>query len=240
MPNLRIGHALPLVLALAFLTPGGGAQADGPYGRAKEAYVPPPPPPPPFTWAGFYIGGNIGGAWANGTFTDNFTGVSFDTDHSGFIGGGQLGFNVQIRNLVFGVEWDFDWTSISETSNGVIIPFVGTLQASAETDWVTTLAARAGLTLDRWLVYMKVGGGWAHDSASLTNLTTGAVASSNDTRGGLLVGAGVEYAFTSHWTARAEYSFLDLSDRTVTGPLGSTFTFDRDIQMLKIGLNYKF
>ena len=27
--------------------------------------APPPPPPPVFSWTGFYIGGNIGGAWAN-------------------------------------------------------------------------------------------------------------------------------------------------------------------------------
>jgi outer membrane immunogenic protein len=241
MPPLRMGHALAVAIAVAVYNLGAGALADEPYGRADEAYVPPPPPPPPFTWAGFYIGGNIGGAWANGTLTDDLTGVSFDTDHSGFMGGGQLGFNYQIRNLVLGVEWDFDWTSISETDNGITVPVIGTLQASADTDWVTTLAARVGLTLDRWLVYVKLGGGWVHNSASLTNLTTGAVASVSDTRGGgFLIGAGVEYAFTSHWTARAEVSVLDLSDRTVSGPLGNTFTFERDIQMLKVGLNYKF
>ena len=199
-----------------------------------------PPPSPPFRWSGLYIGGNIGGAWVTGTLTDNFTGASFDTDHSGFIGGGQIGFNYQIRNLVLGIEWDFDWTSLDETGRGVFVPSFGTLRASAEMDWVTTLAARIGLVNDRWLVYVKVGGGWVHNTASLTNLTTGASASASDTSGGFLVGGGVEYAFAPHWTARAEYSFLSLSDRTATGFFGNTFTFERDIEMLKIGLNYKF
>jgi outer membrane immunogenic protein len=234
--------ALAAAVVAACVTLGvGAAQADGPYGRAPQAYAPPLPPlPPPFSWTGVYIGANLGGAWASGTLTDVGSGVSFDTGHTGFIGGGQIGYNYQIRNLVLGVEWDFDWTSLGETGGGVTVPLVGTLQASADTDWVTTLAARIGLTADRWLVFVKVGGGWVHNSASLTNLTTGAVASTSDTRGGWLVGGGVEYAFTNNWTAKLEYDFLGLQDRTVTGPLGNTFTFDRDLQMLKVGLNYKF
>jgi outer membrane immunogenic protein len=26
--------------------------------------APPPPPPPVFSWTGFYLGANVGGAWA--------------------------------------------------------------------------------------------------------------------------------------------------------------------------------
>src|SRR5262245_32599 len=240
MPNKPIRAAFAAATGVAVLALVDAAQADGPDDQVIHVYEPPPSPPPPFNWAGFYIGGNIGGAWATSTLTDNFTNTSFDTDQSGFISGGQLGFNFQIRNLVLGVEWDFDWTSVGKTRNAVDVPFVGTLQTSADTDWVTTLAARVGLTLDRWLVFIKAGGGWVHDSASLTSLTTGAVVSTSDTRGGWLVGGGVEYAFASHWTAKLEYDALELSDRTATGPLGNTFTFERDIQMLKFGLNYKF
>jgi hypothetical protein len=59
MPNKRIGPAL-VVAAVAFLTLGAGAHADGPYGRGRM-YAPPPPP--------FTIGGNIDGAWATSTLT---------------------------------------------------------------------------------------------------------------------------------------------------------------------------
>jgi hypothetical protein len=53
---------------------------------------------------------------------------------------------------------------------------------------VTTLAARIGLVNERWLVYLKVGGGWVHNTVSLTNFTTDASASTSDTSGGFLVG----------------------------------------------------
>jgi hypothetical protein len=46
--------------------------------------------------------------------------------------------------------------------------------------------------------------------------------------------------FHEQLAAKVEFDILELWDRIVTGPLGNTFTFERDLQMLKIGLNYKF
>src|SRR5215471_11028914 len=79
---------------------------------ADMATKAPPVPfyaPPPFTWTGFYIGGNVGGAWGQGTIVDTLTGASFGSGTVGaFAGGGQLGFNYQTGNLVWGVEGFFD------------------------------------------------------------------------------------------------------------------------------------
>src|ERR1700753_1998879 len=74
--------------------------------------VAPPPPPPVFNWAGCYVGGFVGGAWANsrGTAQDsngyNYFGAtgpvySFNLNSS-VIAGGTVGCNVQQKNLVFG------------------------------------------------------------------------------------------------------------------------------------------
>src|SRR5262245_35028030 len=69
------------------------------WGAAVAADLPAPPPPPPvyapvliYNWTGFYLGGNIGGAWGDGTVTD-VLGRSWSTSHNGLIGGGQVGFN---------------------------------------------------------------------------------------------------------------------------------------------------
>ena len=127
-----------------------------------------------YTWTGFYLGGNLGGAWANGSVTDSLLGLSVSTGHSGFIGGGQAGFNYEFSNLVLGVEGDVDWTSLSATGSGVFVPGVGTLQASAKTNWVSTLAARFGVAFDRVLVYGKAGGGWTGNTATPCRLPSSA------------------------------------------------------------------
>src|SRR5262245_30808817 len=92
-----VGHALAGMALLVLAA--GAARADGPYGRPGPGMVV-LEPPPIFTWTGFYIGGNIGGAWANSSLSDQATILTYTTNHSGFIGGGQLGYNYQIRNLV--------------------------------------------------------------------------------------------------------------------------------------------
>jgi outer membrane immunogenic protein len=82
---------------------------------------------PVFTWTGFYVGVNAGGAFSTHDNHDDFntntafvgatplTGFSAVTsrnnDRSGFAGGGQIGYNYQIGSWVIGVEADIQGTS---------------------------------------------------------------------------------------------------------------------------------
>ena len=209
----------------------------------RPAYTPPPPPPPVFSWTGFYIGGNLGGAWARGSVNDSLFGLSASSDRSGFIGGGQVGVNYQFSNIVLGAEWDFDWTSLDATGNGRFVPGVGTLQGSANTRWISTLAARFGVVLNNGvLLYGKAGGAWVDNNATITNLNNGASISASNRNSGWVVGGGVEWAIAGNWSAKLEYDFVQLDDLTFgPGPfLGNTFTASREIQMFKVGLNYRF
>jgi outer membrane immunogenic protein len=213
------------------LVAGSALAADLPV-KARPAPI---APIPVFSWTGFYIGANIGGAWSNSTLTESVTGANFTANNSGFIGGGQFGYNWQFNNnWVLGIEGDIDGTTINKTSNGVPTA-IGTLQGSLSTDWIATLAGRIGYTVDHWMFYAKGGGAWVQDSATLSNLTTGASASASNTNSGWMAGAGVEWAFAGPWSAKIEYNHIGLDNLSV-----STLNLSRDIDLVKVGVNYRF
>ena len=221
--------------------------------------APPPPPVPVFSWTGFYIGANIGGAWANNNWRDTLFLTNFNNNNNNgvFIGGGQIGGNYQIGSFVIGGEWDFDWAGNNNNGTGVIIPGVGNIVVTNNNRWITTVAARFGFAVDHWLFYGKAGGGWVgNNNLTVTNVTTGlsltcgtftTLTNCGNNTGGWLVGAGVEYAFTNNWTVKVEYDYLGLGNRTffipATSPFlpGDTFTSNnRNVQMVKVGVNYLF
>jgi len=118
-----------------------------------------------YNWTGFYIGANVGAAWERSTLTDNFFNVSFSNDRSGFIAGGQIGYNWQLSpQFVVGVEWMFDGTDLKSDTTTVVGPAV--IRTSAKVDWITTLAARFGWAANNWLFYGKAGGAWVHDGTN--------------------------------------------------------------------------
>jgi len=216
---------------------GANAADMRPASPPAQVYV-----PPPFTWTGFYLGGNFGGAWASTTLTDNLTGASATGNLAGWLGGGQVGFNYQTGSFVWGVEGTFDWSSLNSTTGGIITAAGPALQVAANTQWLTTAAARFGFAADRTLFYGKAGGGWVGNNATVTNLATGASASSSNTNSGWLLGAGVEYAFTPNWTVKAEYDYLGLSGWTAVSPVGvvDTVNVKRQVNIVTAGINYKF
>jgi outer membrane immunogenic protein len=72
-------------------------------------------------------------------------------------------------------------------------------------------------------------------------LATGAAITTSDTASGWLVGAGFEYGLSQNWTARIAYDYIAVGDRTGAGPIAnSNIKVSNDIQMLTLGINYKF
>ena len=253
-------HTLLRTTALTSLLLGTAFAANAadlpPAPRAPVPYM--PAAIPVFSWTGFYIGGNLGGAWSRGNVVDSRFGVNFDNgNQASFVGGGQIGGNYQIGSFVIGAEAVFDWLANNNNSgNGTSVPAIpalGTpaaiLRASANNRWETTLAARFGYAWDHALFYGKAGGGWVGaGNFAVTNVGTGASVAFNNgnTNTGWLVGAGFEYAFTQNWTTKVEYDYLALNNASynVTVPgLGVVDTFTnggRNVQTLTVGVNYLF
>src|SRR6478735_3540490 len=99
----------------------------------------PPPAPvmaPVWNWNGFYIG--INGGFSSGhssrdlNFFNPLNGVTLATgtgggrDMDGGLFGGQIGYNWQSSNWVFGIEWDAQWTG-QKGSTTVLCPVAGCL-----------------------------------------------------------------------------------------------------------------
>jgi outer membrane immunogenic protein len=125
--------------------------------------------PPPPTWTGLYWGVNTGWVGSSqyniaNTGTDSgplglgtFLAIgaipgSIPVSHSGFIGGGQIGYNWQFDpSWVWGVEADFQGTTINGSAGSVSMvgpPFAGagnfTTVYKYELDDIGTFRARLG------------------------------------------------------------------------------------------------
>jgi outer membrane immunogenic protein len=195
--------------------------ADAPRG---PAYRPPPPPIPFYNWTGFYAGAHIGVGWSDG---------DGGSSSSGFLGGGQVGFNYQINQWVLGLEADIAGTTIKD-SFSVFEPGV-VATGTASLDWVSTLAPRFGYAFGRWLVYGKFGGAWAHSSFTFNGAVAGLGGfgmSADQTVSGWVLGVGTEYALRDNWTAKIEYNMMDFGS---DGPFA-----DNKFHVFKAGLNYRF
>ena len=218
------------------------------------------------TWTGAYFGVNAGGLSAKGKSSiEDFPPMSFvgadpavpssaKLNASGFIGGGQIGYNYQFGNVVFGIEDDFSFAGISGASatSGTIrlasTPF--TLTEKQTLDWIGTLRARLGVKpADRLLVY-GTGGiayGRVKTSTNLSFPTQAFVGSDSSVRVGGTAGMGLEYALPYGLTARMEYLYVDLGSATVVGfpvppnpPFETHTRFDLTSHVLRVGLNYNF
>jgi len=213
-------------------------------GSAFAADMPLKAPPPvlAYDWSGMYIGGVIGGAWANNDISDpgcSVCGVFFGvnggplgvpvvqtTSGSGFIGGVEGGDRYQFGKLVVGWEADITWGDMNGTNaTSFGQPFLPpgallTRSITADTKWAATAVSTVGIAHDRWLVYGKAGVAWAHtdytDNWSVVGLPLfGGLGSDNNNRAGWTVGTGIEWAIWNNWSLKAEYDYLDFGTRTV-------------------------
>jgi outer membrane immunogenic protein len=166
-----------------------------------------------YSWAGPYLGGTIGYEW--GTVDHS------PTQPAGIAGGVEAGYNWQRGAFVFGGETDIELSGADDT----LSPF------EFSNPWFGTVRGRAGVTLNNVLLFGTAGLSYGDLRADTFGLTE------SHTSIGWVAGGGVEVGFTPHWSAKAEWLYLDLSDRnfSVTGTSNGLAA-----DLLRLGVNYHF
>jgi outer membrane immunogenic protein len=221
---------LTAAAALAFVASSALA-ADLPTMKA-----PPAPafiPPPLFTWTGFYVGLNGGGAWGSMRGASN----GLLADPNGGMIGGTVGYNYQISQFVVGYEGDVDlvggnWLSGKHTNAA------GAISTVRVDDGLVTERLRVGYSFDRALVFLTGGYAGADVDAAVVDPIRGALASENWSNGYVL-GGGLEYAFTNNISAKAEYLFAGFGSHHYFSGADAT-NGSLDLSMFRVGVNYRF
>ncbi len=227
--------------ALLAMTAGAVA-ADLPMARPAPMLA----PLPVFTWTGFYLGAQIGGAWQRDRLAevdvcgrpacvDRVTGRA-----TGVVGGGHAGFNWQVGAIVFGLEGDIEGAGLRHTS-------VYTLSApdtfSSQTEWQASARGRVGFAIDRALIYATGGAAFADIRHTYREATAGISQSLGEVRTGWTVGGGLEYAVTDNWTTRVEYRYADFG-RKNDFPTAVFPRFrqqhDETQHAVRVGVSYRF
>lgn len=197
---------------------------------------PPPPPPtrapvlvPAYNWTGFYLG--INGGYGFGRSTWDGLPASFDV--KGGMAGGQLGYNWQFGQFVYGVEGDGDWTDLRGKANRADC----NVECQTRNDFLATARGRLGIAADRWLPYVTGGLAVGDIKATVPGLN-----GIDKTNAGWTAGGGLEFALSGNWTAKAEYLYVDLGHAgcSVDCGLPSGNNVGLTTNVVRGGLNYRF
>ena len=185
---------------------------------------------PGYNWTGFYAG--INGGYGFGS--SNWAGAG-SSSPKGVLVGGTLGYNLQTGSLVWGLEGDLDysWMKGSNVGTGVCAG----LGCETRNTWFGTARGRIGYAgWDRWLPYFTGGAAFGD-----VKMTSGTAVSESKTRFGWTIGAGIEYAVMTNWTAKVEYLYADLGTSSCSiAACGVATDVSFKENLVRVGLNYRF
>ena len=198
-----------VALAAGLAAAGTAVAADLPRGPTPYYSA----PAAVYNWSGPYAGLNIGYEWGK---VSNTPGAP-----AGFAGGGQLGYNWQSGQFVFGGETDLQLSAADDT----FAPY------KFSNPWFGTLRGRAGFAFNNVLLFASLGLAYGDLKGQLLGLDE------TKTEFGWAGGLGAEYGFSPNWSAKVEYLYMDLASRgfSITG-------MDNGLRanMVRFGLNYHF
>jgi outer membrane immunogenic protein len=232
----RVVFGLATIIALSTT---GAIAADVVVRPKPPAAVPVKVVAPP-TWQGFYAGLNAGYAWDRvrvHNFDEDFSEAPaefFTNNGHGFVGGGQFGFNLQHGALVFGPEFDLDWSAAKGSAT------LGDITSNWSAGFLGDATVRIGVAHGPVLFYLKGGYAYSHGTVRIADLGEPPIGSKTALSGWTL-GGGVELMHSANWSVKGEYQYFDFG-KTRMLVSGEPDRYDNTVtgQTLKIGFNYRF
>lgn len=240
--------------------------ADLPRRTLAPAPAPVLPIAPVFTWTGFYVGVHAGYASADisarsravspglaGLINAGVVPGAISVESEGFIGGAQVGYNLQFGAFVAGLEADISYVD-GDTTSIYADALGGATRTTVDykTSFFGTVRGRVGVAFDRILVYGTGGLAFSDVDATVTvtNPNTPGLRGFgriDETAVGWTVGGGVEFALTNNITVKGEYLYYDFGQHnvSVTEPTffpgqSATYQAEADGHIGRVGLNFKF
>lgn len=153
--------------------------------------------------------------------------------------------------FIYGLESDWNWLGVKTSQSGSPNDDER-FSTSFNIDWLATIRGRTGIAFDSTLFYVTGGLAFGHvkNGVDLSDVTvgTGTSFAQNQTKVGWTAGVGVEHMLSQHWTARAEFRYVDLGTATIAcdsnfdgcSTFGYRGTFSNTLKLGLVGLNYKF
>lgn len=199
----------------------------------------------PVNWSGFALGATVGGSFGATTGQNVIlTAPVFlgRPDPSGLMGGLGASYNFQFENgLVLGAVGDFSLLDASDTRRNTVVGW----SLRVRNDWFATLRARVGYATGPFLFYVSGGLALTQSTASFDLIpATGHPATITAVRPGWTLGTGLDYAIAPNWSLEAEYLYAHINKIafSVAPPAtaGSTASFAENMNIVRVGLNYRF
>ena len=172
---------------------------------------------------GFYVGGNVGylDHMTRRTDSDALLGeaASLVADEGNVSAGVEGGYNWQFHCTVAGFVADWQWADAD--ASGQLLPNTPAVASfSSNMQWYSTVRARAGIMVDQTLLYGTAGIAIADIKDTWTvgppDVAPTFTSSFSNTRVGLAVGGGLEYALSTNVSLKAEALYLLFTDTTNT------------------------
>lgn len=196
----------------------------------------------------------------NLTFNYKATPLKLNIQDSGFIAGGQVGYNWYKNFNLIGLEADLDYSQISGSHGSgseIAEETIITTSMDKKTDWISTTRVRAGRFIwDEILVYITPGIAFGKTKLAFNEnqvdirCAEGTVCTTGDKskiKAGWSLGGGIEYQISEQLAMKAEYLHLALGNFNLNvfgkNGLGSAINYKLSsnfrFETMRFGINYK-